>query len=55
MHDVSTLARRKSVSSFAEGAFVAPENAVLYSAASEVGCPPEKSQRGSQKPNNDDV
>jgi hypothetical protein len=55
MHDVSTLVRRRSVSSFTEGPFVAPENAVLYSAASEVGCPPEKSQRDSLKPNKDAV
>ena len=44
MHDVSTLAFERSVSGFAGGPFVAPENAVLYSAESEVDGPPEESR-----------
>ena len=53
MHDVSTPALGRNISSFAECSFVAPENAVLYSAESEVDSPPEEVPRGSLKPNKD--
>jgi hypothetical protein len=42
MHDVSTPARRGGVLRFSNRPFVAPENAVLYSAESEVDGPPEE-------------
>jgi hypothetical protein len=53
MHDVSTPARGKNVGTLQNRLFVVPENAVLYSAESEVDSPPEEVPRGSLKPNKD--
>jgi hypothetical protein len=53
MHDVSTPALGRSVRTLQNRSFVAPENAVLYSAESEVDSPPEEMPRGSLKPNKD--